>query len=53
MAILPPILFWGLVLFGVGVAASYVGAMLALRSYFGDEEFGVGDVIRFGDDDQL
>lgn len=49
MALFEFALVWLPVVFGVLVAASYVGTTLALRSYFDDGDYTASDVIRIGD----
>ncbi|MFB6130945.1 MAG: hypothetical protein ABEJ28_09005 [Salinigranum sp.] len=49
MAALEFVLFWAPVAFLFVVAASYVGAKLALRSYFEGESPNPSDVVRVGD----
>lgn len=46
MATLDFALFWGLIGFGLVVLATYIGASMALRAYFGDEPLSPGDIIR-------
>lgn len=46
MANLEFTLFWGLIGFGLVVLATYIGASMALRSYFGDEPLSPGDIVR-------
>lgn len=49
MSLFTSALFWAPLLFGFVVAASYVGTMLALRSYHEDEQPSIRDA--FGVDD--
>lgn len=39
------VLFWLPVVFGLMVAAAYVGTTLALRSYFEDERYALSDIV--------
>lgn len=51
MAAIEFILFWAPLAFGVLVAGSYIGTKLALRSYFGGEEFSPSDLFRIENSD--
>jgi hypothetical protein len=50
MSLLTTLLFWAPIAFAFVAAASYLGTMLALRSYHEGESFSAGDVVRIGDD---
>lgn len=52
MAIFYSLVFWLPVIFGVMVAASYVGTTLALRSYFDDEAYALSAIIDIQDGDR-
>ena len=49
MAAIDTLLFWVPILFGLWILATYIGATLALRSYFEDESFVTGDFVRIDD----
>ena len=52
MALFYSLVFWLPVIFGVMVAASYVGTTLALRSYFDDETYALSDIVDLEDGDR-